>query len=309
VTVALSLIALTVGFAGMIVASRHAVDSATELVAGTRVPPFVIGMTVLAIGTDLPEIANSIVSSWTGHGDLNVGDGLGSAATQTTLVLGLLPLIVGSMVVTARGIASIGWLAVVGIAVVAVVTVDDWFGRTDAALLIALWALGSWFTFRRVRRPHQLTLPEEPSPRGRLVVRTVVALGGVAVAAMISLWALVQLAEEWNAPEFLVSFFLASIGTSLPELAFDITAVRRGEVELAIGDIFGSSFIDATLAIAIGPLLFPVAVTSSEVMPAAVAALIAVAVVTIVITRVREHDWRSGTLFIVLYAAFFLVLL
>jgi cation:H+ antiporter len=266
-------------------------------------------MTVLAIGTDLPEIANSIVSSWADHGDVNVGDSLGSAVTQTTLVLGLLPLIVGSIVVTARGIASVGWLAVAGIGVIAIVTADDWFSRTDAGLLIGLWALGSWFTFRHVRRPHQLSLPEEPSPRGRLVVRTLISLGGVALAAMLSLWALVQLAEAWNAPEFLVSFFLASIGTSLPELVFDITALRRGEVEMAIGDIFGSSFVDATLSIGIGPLLFPTAVTSADVMPAAIAAIVAVALVTLLITRIREHDWRTGSLLLVTYAAFFLVLL
>jgi len=308
-TTALYLAALTVGFGVMVVASRFAVGSATELVAGTRVPPFVIGMTVLAIGTDLPEIANSIVSSWTDHGDVNVGDALGSAATQTTLVLGLLPLIAGSMLVTARGIASVGWLAVAGLAVIAFVASDDWFSRTDAIVLIAMWVIGSWWTFRRVRRPHQLSLPEETSPRGRLIVRTLLSLGVVAAAAMLSLWALVELAEEWNAPEFLVSFFLASIGTSLPELVFDITAVRRGEVELAIGDIFGSTFIDSTLAVAIGPLFFPVAVTSTDVVPAAIAALVAVAAVTLVITRIREHDWRTGSLLIVMYAAFFLVLL
>ena len=307
--IVLFLVALIAGFAVMVVASRHAVESATELVSGTRVPPFVIGMTVLAIGTDLPEIANSLVSSWAGHGDVNVGDALGSAATQTTLVLGLLPLFAGSMIVTARGIASVGWLGVVGIGVIAVVTADDWFSRTDAALLIALWVLGSWFTFRHVRRPHQLSLPEKPSPRGRVVVRTLIGLGAVALAAMVSLWALIELAEEWNAPEFLVSFFLASIGTSLPELVFDVTAVRRGQVELAVGDIFGSTFIDATLAVAIGPLFFPVAVTSEEVLPAAIAALVAVALVTILITRIRVHDWRSGSLLIVMYAAFFLVLL
>jgi cation:H+ antiporter len=309
VTVVVFLVALVAGFGGMVVASRHAVDSATRLVAGTRVPPFVIGMTLLAIGTDLPEIANSIVSSWADHGDVNVGDSLGSAVTQTTLVLGLLPLIVGSIVVTARGIASVGWLAVAGIAVIAVVTADDWFGRTDAALLIGLWALGSWFTFRHVRRPHQLAIPEERSPRGRLVVRTLLSLAAVAVTAMVSLWALVQLADEWNAPEFLVSFFLASIGTSLPELVFNVTALRKGEVEMAIGDIFGSSFADATLSIAIGPLLFPTAVTSADIMPAAIAALVAVALVTLLITRIREHDWRTGSLLVVMYAAFFVVLL
>ena len=300
---------MTIGFTLMVIASRQAVDAATELVAGTRVPPFVVGMTVLAIGTDLPEIANSIVASWTDHGDVNVGDSVGSAATQATLVLGLLPILVGTIRVTARGIAAAGWLAVTGLAAVVAVTIDDQFSRLDGSLLVGIWVVGSWLTLRFVRQPHQLTLPKEPSPRGRLILKTIVSLAFVAGSAMLALWGLVELAEEWNAPEFALSFFLAAIGTSLPELAFDITAIRRGEVEMAIGDIFGSSFVDATLSVGIGPLLFPVAVTSSEVRPATIASLIAIAGVTILITRIRDHDWRSGSLLLAGYAAFFLVLL
>lgn len=303
------LAAMAIGFTVMVLASRRAVDSAVELVAGTRVPPFLIGMTVLAVGTDLPEIANSVVASWTGHGDVNVGDSVGSAATQITLVLGLLPFFVGTVLVTARGLAGAGWLAVCGLAVVAVVTSDDWFSRSDSLVLIGIWVVGSWITYRLIRQPHQLTLPEERSPRGRLVLRTVVSLGAVGAASMFALWGLIGLAEEWNAPEFALSFFLAALGTSLPELIFAITAVRRGEVDLAVGDLFGSTFADATLSVATGPLLFPVAVTSDEVVPATLAALAAVAGVTIIITRIREHNWRSGLILIGTYGAFFLVLL
>lgn len=306
---AVALLAMAFGFAGMVLASRQAVDAAVELVAGTRIPPFVIGMTVLAIGTDLPEIANSIVSSWTDHGDVNVGDSVGSTVTQMTLVLGLLPFFVGTVAVTSRGLAAAGWLAVTGLCIITVTTSDDWFSRIDAGLLIALWVGGSWLTYRVTRRPHQLALPEEPSPRLRLVVRTVVSLAVVAGTAMLALWGLVELSERWNAPEFVLSFFLAALGTSLPELVFAVTAIRRGEVDLAIGDVFGSSFADATLSVAIGPLLFPVAVTASEIRPAAIAALVAVAGVTILITRIREHDWRSGALMVVGYGAFLLILL
>ncbi len=303
------LAAMAIGFTVMVLASRRAVDSAVELVAGTRVPPFLIGVTVLAIGTDLPEIANSIVASWTGHGDVNVGDSVGSAATQITLVLGLLPFFVGTIAVTARGLAGTGWLAVGGLGAVVLLTRDDWFSRSDSAILISLWVIGSWITYRHIRHPHQLSLPEERSPRGRLILRTIVALATVGAASMLALWGLVELAEEWGAPEFALSFFLAALGTSLPELVFAVTAVRRGEVDMAVGDLFGSSFADATLSVATGPLLFPVAVTSSEVTPATIAALIAVTGVTILISRVKEHDWRSGSLLVIFYGAFFLVLI
>lgn len=307
--IVLAIGAVIVGFGGMIVSSRSAVGAATELAAGTQIPPFVIGMTVLAIGTDLPEIANSIVASWSDHGDVNVGDGIGSSATQMTLVLGLLPILAGTLDVTARGIAITGWLTVVGLGTVTLVTGDSVFSRVDAVVLIAMWVAGSWLISRRAREPVQLSLPDEPTPRGRLVVVTLAAFVVLAAAAMTSLWGIVELADQLGMPEFVVSFFLASVGTSLPELVFDVTALRRGETELAIGDIFGSSFIDATLAVAVGPLLFPTAVTSSEVRPAGIAAAVAVAVVTVTVTRIRRHDWRTGALFLALYAGFFVFLL
>ena len=105
--------ATAIGFLVAVLASRRAVTTTTQLAAGTRIPRFVIGFTLLAIGTDLPEIANSIVSSISGHGDLNVGDSVGSAATQITLVLGLLPLLGGVTFAISRrrfaraGVASI----------------------------------------------------------------------------------------------------------------------------------------------------------------------------------------------------------
>lgn len=307
--IVLALVAVTVGFAGMIGSSRAAVGSATELVAGTHIPPFVIGMTVLAIGTDLPEIANSIAASWSDHGDVNVGDGVGSAATQLTLVLGVLPILVGTIAVDARGMTLTGWLTVAGLGAVTVLTADDSFDRVDAVGLIAFWVAGSVLISLVAREPVQLSLPEQPSPRGRLVLATLGAFVVLAVAAMVALWGIVEVADQLDMPEFVVSFFLASIGTSLPELVFDVTAIRRGESELAIGDIFGSSFVDSSLAVAVGPLLFPTAVTSSEIRPAGIAAALAIALVTITIMRIRHHDWRTGSLFIVLYAAFFLFLL
>jgi cation:H+ antiporter len=85
------LAAVVVGFAVTVLGSSKAVTDATQLARGTRLPPFVIGMTLLALGTDFPEIANSVVASYADHGDVNVGDSVGSAATQLTLIFGLLP--------------------------------------------------------------------------------------------------------------------------------------------------------------------------------------------------------------------------
>lgn len=73
---------LMTGLLVAVMSSRWAVGHLTAFAAGTRIPPFVIGITLVSIGTDLPEIANSLVASVTGHGDINIGDSIGSATRQ-----------------------------------------------------------------------------------------------------------------------------------------------------------------------------------------------------------------------------------
>ncbi len=300
---------MVLGFAGMVLASRRAVESATGLTAGTQIPPFFVGITLLAIGTDLPEIANSIAASVSGHGDVAMGDSLGSVVTQATLVLGLLPLLAGALIVPRSGVGPTGAFTVVGLGVVALVASDGRIGRPDALVLMLVWVIGSVVIYRETTRNQQLTMSERAESRFRLVVTTLVALVVVGVSAMIALWAIVGLAEALDAPEFLISFFVASIGTSLPELAFDVTAVRRGAVALAIGDVMGSSFVDSTLAPGIGPLIAPTEVTADLVVTAAVAAMVAIAIVTVMMRRIRQHDWRTGIILLALYATFFVILL
>ena len=83
------------GFGIMVYASHKIVHHVSMLAYGLSIPPFILGITLVSIGTDLPEIANSIMSSLAGEGDLNVGDSTGSIMTQITLVLGLLPFFAG----------------------------------------------------------------------------------------------------------------------------------------------------------------------------------------------------------------------
>lgn len=302
--------ALAVGGLGLTaVASERAVDFASPLAHGSRIPPFIVGMTLLALGTDLPEIANSIAASASDHGDINVGDSIGSAATQATLILGLLPLIGRSMPTDDKGFTATGWAAVAGLLVVAVVVADDHLGRWDALALITLWVVGSRLVYRQAVTQAQLDLPTKTENRISLAAKTLAALLVVAGGAIMALTGIVRIAEEFGVPEFLISFFALSVGTSLPELIFDLTAIRRGEVAMAAGNILGACFIDATLSISAGPLLFPTEISGSRATEAAVAAAAAIAIVTLIFTRVPVHDRRTGVILLILYAALYAVLI
>ena len=314
-TTALWVVVVVAGFSITIIASSRAVTDATKLAKGSRLPPFFVGMTLLAVGTDLPEIANSIVASFTDNGDINVGDSIGSTATQLTLVFGLLPFAGYAIPLgepgtrRLRGLQATAWLTALALVLVAVLLSDDRIGRFDAIVLIIAWAAGSRLVYSYTRIDPQLALQHKSSNRGHLILRLLGAVVAIGVGATLAVTGLTEIAELWGVPAFIIAYFGASIGTSLPELVVDITALRRGEAGLAIGDILGSSFVDATLSIAIGPLLFPTAIDGRLAFTGAMVALGAAVVVALLLGRGGNHDRRTGLILLLVYAASWPILL
>ncbi len=301
----LAIVAIAAGFAVTVFASRRAVTNAADLAAGTRIPPFAIGITLLAIGTDLPEIVNSIIASLSGHGDINVGDSVGSAATQATLVLGLLPILGGALVVGRRRIATIGGVTVGALLFGAFLMLDGRISRWDAALLLVTWVAGSALAWRNLPSTAEPSLPvvsDNSVRRASIVLGSLVV---VMVGAGTALWGLTKVAEVLGAPEYLIAFFVASIGTSLPELSVGLSAIRRRQVDLAVGNALGSSFADATISIGIGPTIAPIAVTTSLVVPGSIAAAVVIAAVVLLLSIRKRHDWATGMALIALYLAFY----
>ncbi len=304
--VILPILAMAAGLGLAIWASRRALDAASALGASVGLSPLVIGVTIVAIGTDLPEIANSVVASATGHGDVNVGNSVGSVVTQSTLVLGML-CILGGLESTRRFVTTVGGLTVLALLTGAVLFADGRFGRADGALLVAFWVVGTIV----IQRPGSVGVAEvaiqavdDGRPTRTLATLTVLFLGLVGVGSTIAVEAFTRLAEAWGMPEYLLSFFLLSLGTSMPELVVDIQALRQGQGQLALGDILGSSFIDATLAPGLGPLLFPT-VLGADVARASVIVAIVVATVTVLLARDRRHGRPTGLVLILLYASLY----
>jgi len=282
-------------------ASRKAVTSALVVAESVNVSPAVIGLTVMAIGTDLPEIANSIVSTATGHGDVNVGDSMGSVLTQVTLTLGILCFMGGKISLNTNFVIAVGTATVFATVGVAILASDGRLGHGDGLILIVLWLAGT-----ALLGHGELSQREEIQPASRAKVSGAILatfgwlaiVGGLAVTMVESF---LRLAETFGIPEFVGSFIALSLGTSLPELFVDWTAIRRGASSMAIGDIFGSSFVDATLSVGIGPALFASQV-SSGVSAATGLAAAGVLAATVLTARSRRYDWRLGTSLLIVYA-------
>ena len=301
------LLLLVGGLAAAAYGSRRAVTAALDASRTSSIPPAIIGLTVVAIGTDLPEIANSIVSALSGHGDLIVGDAAGSALTQITFILALLCLGAGPIHADRNTVLTTGTMTTVALLAAALLIRDELFARWEGALLVAAWVLA----IVAIQRQQPPTTPTaQPSTRptetdGSTGRHVAVALGwlllvGLAATAVVE--SFIAISDQFGIPELIASAIVLSLGTSLPELVVDWTAIRRGAVAMALGDLFGSSLLDATLAIGIGPALRAVTVSPTAATACLIAAMGVMAATVIAGSR-PSHGRPSATLLLLVYGA------
>jgi cation:H+ antiporter len=289
------------------VALRHAVALSTKL----AVPPFVIGITLLAVGTDIPEITSCIVAARLGHGDFVLGDAIGSVFTQASFVLGAFPLIAGSaFAVSRREVLLLPALTIAGLLLGLWVIQDGSMSRVDAALMLLAWIAATALVWNlRETLPDIPPRAVEPGSAAYHAFLSLLALAVVGAASVFLVRSVVAISASFGVPQYLISFFGASVGTSLPELVVEWTALRRRLRELALGDVLGSCLVDSTLSIGIGPLLFPVAVSAGLATRGASLALLTMLLVALLLGSRRRHDLWSGILLLIAYLCGYLFLL
>jgi cation:H+ antiporter len=301
--IALQILLVVVGLAVAIVASDVAVGYTRALASALGAPAFIVGVTLVSLGTDLPEIANSITAHIQGKGDVNVGDSVGSTLTQYTLVLGFFPLIAGALVIERLQVTMVSVMTVLGLALTALFVSNGWLGRAEGVALVGAWALLTLIIVRTGR----LTAAEDPPEvrhQGKLKQAGIVVLtlGLVGIGATVAVRALIRLAELAGVPEFMLAFFGVSIGTSAPEMVVDFTALTKGAPAIALGDALGSSFVDATLSIGAGPVVAPAEVTPRLAVSGSLYTLVAIALVGALLAKRRIHDRWSAAALLGLYA-------
>jgi cation:H+ antiporter len=270
-----------------------------------------IGLVLVSIGTDLPEIMNSLISSAAGYGDINVGDSLGSILGQMTLVFGLVALLGRSFKVNRREVLIVGGIEVFAVILVIFVVLN---GLTvlNAFLLIASWPVFLYIISKTIEHKPLNISQDAQQADGRHfyhLALSILSFVGVAIGAIIVVQSVIILAEELLVPEFLISFFVVGVGTSLPELVVDLRAIRKGQYNLALGDVIGSCTVDALIAIPIGPLFFPAPVSTEIAFVLGLYVILASSVVVLTLALREKVDRKVGVFFLGIYFLSYMLLL
>jgi cation:H+ antiporter len=299
----LPFVSLLAGILIMIFLSNKAINYSIDLASAMNIPPLVIGVVLISFGTDLPEIVNSILSNYSGHADINIGDSMGSILSQLTLVLGLLPFFGGTIRFKRRELLVIGSCLVLSMILVYVIFEKGQFSRLDAFFLLVS------LLFFTVITSHSVAIEDFEKPkkgfqskrRMFLVFIILLCLGGVAFGSMLVINSIIKLSGMFQISEYIISFFIAGLGTSLPELFVDIAAVKKKQFNIAIGDVLGSCLVDATLSISIGQFLFPRQVSAILAEQTILYILVVSFVIILVLAITEKLNKITGLFFILLY--------
>lgn len=313
IEIIIAVIVFIVGLILITISSNIAIKHSTILAASLGISPLIIGITLVSIGTDLSEIINSIMSCALGHGDIDVGDSVGSDLTQITLVFGLLPLIAGSFKVERKEVIILGMCEIMSLIVIFSVVEKGYITRLNAifmvgSLFIYFFIISSVTKDTFIDQVDIEIIMEGSKSKKYHVLFAALSFVGVTIASYFIVTSIITISSLLNVHEYIISFFFVSIGTSLPELAVDLNAIRKKQYKMALGDIIGSCIVDSTLSIGIGQVLFPQVVTAELAIPTILYTLFATFVVISVLATRKKIDRKTGILFIALYLGSYFLL-
>ncbi|MFX0155813.1 MAG: sodium:calcium antiporter [Candidatus Hodarchaeota archaeon] len=313
----LAILTLIGGIALIIYSSMKAVKHSAILAAALGISPLIIGVTLVSIGTDISEIFNSLVSCAVGHADIDIGDSVGSDLTQLTLVFGILPLVGGMFYIHRKDIIILGACEILSLVLIFTVIEKGYVTRLDGILLVGCLGIYIWLIYNTnkesiLQRVEMIEKIKTPKSKKFHLLIAIIGFGGVTLAAYMIVESVIIISSVLNIHEYIISFFIVAVGTSLPELAVDINALRLGHHQIAIGDIVGSCIVDSTLSIGIGHVVFnrnPNYITAALAIPTVLYTLVASFIVFITIAVRRKIDKKAGIMFISLYFLSYIFLL
>jgi len=304
------LVGLVLGLALLVKASDWFTEAAVRMGHHLGLPGFLIGVTIVALGTSLPELISSLVAVFRDAPEIVAGNVIGSNIANLLLVLGLIGVVSGHLRI-AYNVLSVDLPFIAGSALfLGLVAWDGWISRGDALLCLAGFVI--YFSYALTRQEGKEDIAEgedgaeteDPEASRLHPVIPLVASGlliyvgaDLTIQSVIALAALIGLGTETIAAS------VVALGTSLPEVAVTLAAVRRGRTELAIGNILGSNIFNAFAVIGLTGLLGPL-VVSPELIAFALPMMIVASFLAIVVIFEQELTKWEGWLLLLFYVFF-----
>lgn len=260
----LSIILLVVGFVILIKGADIFVDGASNVAANFKVSKMLIGLTIVAFGTSAPEFAVSVKSLISGHGDIVLGNVIGSNILNILLILGAASLFHSLNVKnnTVKKELPITMLITCLFAVLLSDSIFDSglansFTRGDGIVVLLFFLVFIYYLITLTRNKIDAEQDDnEIIPLGRSLLFTAVGIVGIVLGSNFVVDGASDIATVLGVSQRMISLTIVALGTSLPELVTSVTATRKGEYDIAIGNVVGSNIFNIGMVIGIPVAIF-----------------------------------------------------
>ncbi len=231
-----------------------------------NIPEFIIGATLIALGTSLPEMAASIAASLDGKSDIAIANVIGSNILNITLVLSTVFIIAKKINPNRDFFAKDSTWALVPVLVFILMIIDGVIDRFDASLLLLL--MGAYLMFllqdaKNIPEEDLEDLEEGEFSWAKVIPFLLAGMFLVMIGAHFSIESASEIAKRFGISEWIIGIIMISLGTSLPELVVSISAAVKGKVDMAIGNIIGSNMANTTVVLGAAAFTNPMHIDAS----------------------------------------------
>ena len=300
---------LLVGFVLLIKGADYFVEGASGIARLLRVPPILIGLTIVAFGTSSPEATVSIIAALEGSAGVAVGNVVGSNILNILVILGLTSVIVA--VAVQRSTVRYEMPFMIGISILLLVfgITGNQVGRAEGAVLWLFFILYILYLYRMTKN-QKAQEPEKKEGKTsiwKLFLLVLVGLALVVFGSDVTVDAATALAKIVGLSEKFIGLTIIALGTSLPELVTSVSAARKGKADIAIGNIVGSNIVNILFVVGTTALILPVPFAAGFVVDMGIAIAASVLLLVCVLLR-HKLDRMGGTIMLLGYAAYFIYL-
>lgn len=283
----LPILLLIVGFVLLVKGADWFVDGAAGVAKKCKIPALVIGLTIVAFGTSAPELCVSVTSAIGQSTDIAIGNVLGSNIVNILLILGLSALLHDLPVQKSSLRLDLPVLALASVLILGLGVWGNALEWWDGLILIVVFAGYMFLLFRDAKKHPPVQSQEEESPKGKfaawfyqmkahtwfLIVLLLVGLAMVVGGGTLLVESAKSIAKYFGVSERIIGLTVVAIGTSLPELVTSVVAAKKGETDIAVGNIIGSNIFNIFLVAGVSSLFYPLAFTIEGNMIDAIVAL------------------------------------
>lgn len=239
----------------IIVGAMLLTDGSVALAKRLRVPEFIVGLTVVAVGTSMPELTVSLISAFEGSGDMAIGNVVGSNIFNVLMILGVCAVVAPILFSKSNIRRDIPLAVVTSVMLVVVTLINENITRLEGLILLVGYVAMMWYTIRAEKRAMAATPTEEAQgsvmPVWRIPVWIILGLAGLVFGGDMFVDSASDIAREWGVSEATIAITLVAGGTSLPELASSIVSIMRGSPSLALGNVLGSCVANILLILGV----------------------------------------------------------